>query len=683
MKKTLVIAEKPSVGKDIARVLNAEIKGKGHAEGQSFVITWALGHLIELAEPSFYNKEWQRWALENLPMIPERMKLRVIKNTRGQFNLIRKLLQRDDIGEVIVATDAGREGELVARWILILSGWRGPVKRLWISSVTDTAIKEGFRDLRPSRKYDSLFYAARARAEADWLIGLNVTRALTCKYNSPLNAGRVQTPTLSILLRREKERAEFVPKDFWTIEANTGALFWQMRQPTRIFDESEVGKITDSLNEGKGKVLTVEQKEKTKPHPLLYDLTELQREANKRFGFSAKHTLSLAQSLYERHKVLTYPRTDSRYLTSDMQTTLLPRIESLRFGKYDSIVGDIMTHGIKVGKRVVNDKKVTDHHAIIPTGERFDFEKLTLDEKKLFDLVARRFLAVFFPDKSYISTQAVLEISGRKLYAQGIELKDAGWTKVDMETETDEDARFQNLSQLKQGEELTIEKVSYKKGQTEPPPRYTEATLLGAMENPMRFVKDPELKKTIKNAGLGTPATRAEIIEKLIRNYYVEREGKNLVPTSKAESLLEVVPEELASPALTAKWEKRLARIERGRERAGKFLDDIKENTARIVKDIKESDREYTPRAVPGMKCEVCGGPVMEVQDGRYRKYVCLDRQCGFEKYPDRPGQRDRKKGRKEKSMEKQMMNKFSDNADASTNLGELLKKALEEKKKK
>ncbi len=404
--KSLVLAEKPSVGKDLARVLNCHQKTKGYCEGADYVVTWSLGHLVTLAEPHVYDKKLKEWRMEDLPMLPEKMKLQVIRQTSSQFRTVSNLMKRKDIGELIIATDAGREGELVARWIMKLAGWgKKPFKRLWISSQTDEAIHEGFANLKPGEAYNNLFHSALCRAEADWLIGLNVTRTLTCKFNASLNAGRVQTPTLSMVVNREKEIKNFTPVDYWTITADFGDYFGTWRDKngnSRLFDYAKAKGLVARVEGQTGTIEDVSVKAKSEPPPLAYDLTELQRDANRRYGFSAKKTLSVTQSLYERHKLVTYPRTDSRYITTDMVATLPRRLKSIAVESYAKLVEPLLQEKLSPSKRFVNDSKVSDHHAIIPTEQPPNLQALTGDEKNIYDLIVRRFIAVLYLLRSYL-----------------------------------------------------------------------------------------------------------------------------------------------------------------------------------------------------------------------------------------------------------------------------------------
>jgi DNA topoisomerase-3 len=689
--KSLVLAEKPSVGKDLARVLNCSKKTKGYCEGSNYVVTWALGHLVTLAEPHVYDKKLKEWRMEDLPMLPEKMKLQVIRQTSRQFQTVRNLMKRKDISELIIATDAGREGELVARWIMKLGGWgKRPFKRLWISSQTDEAIREGFANLKTGKVYNNLFNSAVCRAEADWFIGLNVTRALTCKFNASLNAGRVQTPTLSMVVDREKDIKNFTPVDYWTIAADFGDYFGTWRDKGgngRIFDYTKARELATTIEGQTGLIEDVSVKAKAEPPLLAYDLTELQRDANRRYGFSAKKTLSVLQNLYERHKLVTYPRTDSRYITTDMIATLPRRLKSIALGQYAKLVEPLLEKKLSPGKRFVNNSKVSDHHAIIPTEQPPNLQALTGDERSIYDLIVRRFIAVLYPPYRYDQTTVVTIVNNERFFSQGKVMKDIGWrgvtTKVaDDDKADDDELPEQTLSQQKKGEQKQVKSCTIDQSKTKPPARYTEATLLTAMESPGKFIEDEELRESIKAGGLGTPATRAEIIEKLLDNYYLERNGKSLVPTSKAFQLLDLVPSELKSPELTAKWELRLSNIANGQESHKAFMTDIRKNAVELVKVVRESTATYTPDNLTQTKCPMCGNYMLLVHAKKGKKLICSDRRCGYEEFERKGASEFGKRSKKEERMNKRLIKQYSDHASASTNLGDLLKAALDKDKK-
>lgn len=644
--KSLVLAEKPSVAKELARVLGANAKQKSWFEGPRYIVTWALGHLVELAEPEDYNPKYKTWDLEDLPIIPEKMNLKVIRETSHQYKAIAQLCKRSDISELVIATDAGREGELVARWIMELVHWRKPFKRLWISSQTDKAIREGFGKLKPGKEYDRLYASAVCRAEADWLIGLNVTRALTTKYNAQLAAGRVQTPTLAILMEREREIAEFRPIPYWTVTADCGSFtaLWRKddKHDGRLYDKAESEALSSRIGGKPAIVDSMRKTERAEPQPLAYDLTELQRDANKRLGFSAKQTSNVLQQLYEKHKLVTYPRTDSRYLTSDMVSTFKSRLDSIAVGPYASLVKPLLRKPLNVTKRIVDDTKVTDHHAIIPTEQSVQLAALGPEERRLYDLIVRRFIALFYGPNRYDETSLVLRIGDQRFYAKGYVQKEAGWKEVyggagqanasqdeeDDEADVQGDAdtaarkrieahmRSQALPELKVGQQLQARNGRSVAHETKPLAKYTEASLLTRMEK----------------HGLGTPATRADIIEKLLKTDTIERQQQRLVPTGKGKQLIELVADDLRSPELTARWEQELERIAKGHGNPATFLTGIRAQTARFVSQVITSDKAYKPHNLTHTKCPDCGNNMMEVKGKRGKMLVCPDRECGFRK---------------------------------------------------
>lgn len=645
MSKTLVLAEKPSVARDIAKVLKCNQNGNGFITGPKYIVTWALGHLVTLAAPEVYNQKYKSWNLEDLPMLPKKTELVVIKETSKQFGIVRGLLHRDDVSELVIATDAGREGELVARWIIEKAGFKKPIRRLWISSQTDKAINEGFQNLKPSRNYDNLYRSAQSRAEADWLIGLNVTRALTCKYNAQLSAGRVQTPTLAMIVERENEIKRFVPKDFWTIGASLKgfSVLWQDRKTgqTRIFDKIKAEEIVAKISGETGTIIDVSKEAKKELPPLAYDLTELQRDANKKYGYSAKKTLQLMQSLYEHHKLVTYPRTDSRYLTDDIVPTLQERLKSIAVGPYQKSAQVILRAKPNITKRLVDNSKVSDHHAIIPTEQYVDLSSLNNDERHIYDLIVKRFLAVLSQPFEYEQTTIKYEVSGELFTARGRIIKSPGWKSIydgqftDDADEDDpsDDNRHQSLPPVKKGQIEPILQARTINGKTSPPKRFTEATLLSAMEHPGKYMDNKALREVIEGtSGLGTPATRADIIEKLFDSFYVERHGKEIIPTSKGIQLIELVPEKLKSPELTAKWEQQLLLISKGQADATGFVSKMKEQAAKLVGTVISSSHVYKHENMTREKCENCGKFLLEVNGKKGKMLVCQDRECGFRK---------------------------------------------------
>lgn len=639
MAKALVLAEKPSVARDIARVLGAKRSADGFIEGDKYVITWALGHLVTLADPDAYDDKYKAWRLEDLPMLPEKMKLVVIKQTSKQFRTVSKLMGRADIDRLIIATDAGREGELVARWIMMKAHFKKPAFRLWISSQTDRAIKEGFSKLKPAKEYDNLYYSAQARAEADWLVGLNVTRALTCRFNAQLSAGRVQTPTLALIVQREEEILAFKPKDFFTLQAVLKgflATFRDGKNNTRFSDRAFVEGIQKSLTGKNATVSKLEKSAKKQAPPAAYDLTELQRDANKKFGYSAKQTLSLMQSLYEHHKVLTYPRTDSRYITDDIVATIPERLRAIAQGAYQKAAMTLYRKPLCV-KYIVNNAKVTDHHAIIPTEQPANFSKLTFDERNIYDLVVKRFLAVLSEPCEYDEVKVTLDIGQKSFYAKGKSMKKSGWREVYGSSSEDEDEdaeiKSQSLPELREGMTLPVLNTKIVTGKTRPPARYTEATLLSAMENPSKQIEDKKLKAIIETtSGLGTPATRADIIEKLFDNFSIERVGKEIHPTAKGKQLIKIVPPDLKSATLTAQWEQQLQNISRGTASMKKFIGEMREYASELVSTVIASNAQYTHDNMTKEKCPVCGKYLLEVNGKKGKLLVCQDRECGFRK---------------------------------------------------
>lgn len=639
MAKTLVLAEKPSVGRELARVLGCKNGGNGYLEGGEYIVSWALGHLVTLADPDAYDKRYEKWNMQDLPMLPQKMKLVVIPESRRQFQVVSSLMKRGDVGQLIIATDAGREGELVARWIMIKAGWKGPTQRLWISSQTDKAIREGFANLKPADNYDNLFRSAQARSEADWLVGLNVTRALTCKYNAQLSAGRVQTPTLALIVHREQEIRDFVPREFWGITAKLPGFTATWRDAGKnahTFDRTRAETILQKL-QGEDAVLTkVERQKKQTPPPAAYDLTELQRDANKKYAYSAKETLSLMQTMYERHKLLTYPRTDSRYISQDVVATLPERLRSCMVEEYKPLAQELYRNRPLQTKYLVNDAKVTDHHAIIPTEEQPQLYNLSGPERNIYDLVVRRFLAVLMAPYEYEEIKLTMTIGGEVFTARGKRVLNMGWKSAydrsfQLEEETAEEEQEQSLPELREGQRLAVTAVSLKPGKTSPPARYTEATLLSAMEHPAGQVSDKALSKILEEtSGLGTPATRADIIEKLFSTFYVERRGKELVPTSKGIQLIELAPEELRSAELTARWEDQLSAIAKGTAKDGEFVEKMRQYATQLVTQVRQSDKEYRHDNQTRTPCPDCGKFLLRVKGKRGEMLVCPDRECGY-----------------------------------------------------
>ena len=635
--KSLVLAEKPSVARDIARVLKCGKKLNGALEGDKYVVTWALGHLVTLADPEEYDKKYKEWKMEDLPMMPKKMELVVIRQTAKQYQAVKTQLFRKDVSEIIIATDAGREGELVARWILEKARCTKTVKRLWISSVTDKAIREGFAHLRNGKEYEPLYDAAVSRAEADWLVGINATRALTCKYNAQLSCGRVQTPTLAMIAAREEEIRQFKPQEYYGLNLLAGGIrfSWQDGKSgsRRSFSKERIEDLKAKTGKGSLEVTEIEKSGKKTYAPGLYDLTELQRDANKKFGFSAKETLNIMQRLYEHHKVLTYPRTDSRYIGSDIVPTIKERLKACAVGPYRKIAGPLSMKPVKAAKSFVDDKKVSDHHAIIPTEQFVQLDHMTNEERKIYDLVVRRFCSVLYPPFEYEQTTIKGQAAGEIFTAKGKIVKSQGWKEAyDGEWSEEEDEEFQTLKELVKGQHLKIDRADITLGKTQPPAHFNEATLLSAMENPVKYMqtKDAKAAKTLgETGGLGTVATRADIIEKLFNTFLMEKRGSDIFITSKGKQLLELVPEDLKKPELTADWEMRLSRIARGQLKKNFFLKDIREYTQALIGEIKSGEGTFRHDNLTNTKCPVCGKRMLAVNGKNSKMLVCQDRACG------------------------------------------------------
>lgn len=637
MAKSLVLAEKPSVGRDLAKVLKCNQNKGAFIEGDKYIVTWALGHLVGLQNPEDYDNKYKSWNMENLPMLPKEMKLTVLKKTQKQFYEVKKLINRNDVNEIIIATDAGREGELVARWTILLGGgMKKPMKRLWISSQTDKAILDGFRNLKDGREYENLYKAAVCRAEADWIVGLNVTRALTCKHNAQLSAGRVQSPTLAMIVQRDEEIKNFKPKTFYTIEGKSKNfnLTWVNKDNnSRIFEEDFANKVVSKTSGKTGEIVKVTENKKKKYPDALYDLTELQRDANKFFNYSAKETLNIMQRLYENHKILTYPRTDSRYITRDVALTLKDRVKAVSFGDYTSFTQEILKGNIDIKRSFVNDAKVSDHHAIIPTEQRVMLSNLSFDERRVYELVVKRFLSVMLNPFEYLETTIEAKVEGERFVAKGKVVIEKGFRRLyeSVKEDSDEEIKDQELPKVNEGDKLPLDKVNLKKGQTKPPARFNEGTLLSAMENPQKYISvDKESAKTLnETGGLGTVATRADIIEKLFNSFVIEKKGKDIYPTSKGMQLIKLVPTELKSPLLTAKWESDLDNIAKGKLKQEQFTKEMREYAVSLVNEVKQVESKFHHDNQTGKKCPDCGKYLLEVKNKNGRMLVCQDRECG------------------------------------------------------
>lgn len=659
--KSLIIAEKPSVARDIARVLGCKKSQNGIIEGDKYIVTWGLGHLVTLADPEDYDPKYKEWKMEDLPLMPEPFKLEVIKQTGKQYTIVKNQIHRNDVRDIIIATDAGREGELVARLILKKAGNKKPVRRLWISSVTDKAIREGFAKLKDGREYDNLYDAAMCRAEADWLVGINATRALTCKYNAQLSCGRVQTPTLAIIARREEDIRNFVPKPYYGIGVRLGKppLTFTWRDTAsgsyRSFDKGRVEELIKKMGGAEtGTVAEVKRTPKRIYAPQLYDLTELQREANRRFDFSAKDTLNIMQRLYENHKVLTYPRTDSRYLSSDIVPSIRERLEACAVGPYRKLAGKLANQKIVAKPSFVDDKKVSDHHAIIPTEQFVQLDHMTAEERKIYDLVVRRFLAVLYPPFEFEQTEVTVSLAGETLAAKGKIVKSLGWKEIyddqdgEYTGEEEEDGisdrdgirsgdgagrlKEQTLPELTKGQKISGFTVVMTEGKTKPPSPFNEATLLSAMENPVAYMetKDRNMAKTLgESGGLGTVATRADIIEKLFSSFLLEKRGKEIYLTSKAKQLLTLVPEDLKKPDLTADWEGKLSRIAQGKLKRSVFMSGIRGYSTELIGQIRKGEGSFRHDNLTNTKCPACGKRMLAVKGKNSEMLVCQDRECG------------------------------------------------------
>ncbi len=586
---TLVVAEKPSVARDIARVLGAKGRGEGCITGETWCVTWAVGHLVTLMEPEELDVRYKKWRAEDLPILPEQMKLKVLPKTRSQFAVIKKLMASKDIADIVCATDAGREGELIFRYIYQMAGCKKPVRRLWISSMTDEAIREGFSAMKPASAYDALYDSARCRAEADWLVGMNASRAFTLRYGALLSVGRVQTPTLQMLVRRRQEIAAFVPQDYWLVQADfgdyKGTWFDPAKQENekRIASQTQADAIAARVAGQAARVAEATREAKRELPPQLFDLTTLQREANQLYGFTAQRTLSLAQSLYEQHKLITYPRTDSRYLPRDMIGRAKQTLDKL-CAPYDGWAKAALDMP-PVFPRVFNDAKVSDHHAILPTPKTAALDKLPLDARKLYDMIARRLIAQFYPAHVYDALRVVTEVGQDRFGSTGRAVTEAGWKAVyaDLKGKKD-DAEAQPLPALGKGDARTVLSAKTQQEQTKPPAPYTDASLLYAMEHAGREVADEQLREQMQSHGLGTPATRAAIIERLITVGYAQRQGKALVATDKGEQLITVAPSDITSPETTGRWEKGLADIAAGSAQPERFLEGIRRLSAHLVR---------------------------------------------------------------------------------------------------
>ena len=616
--KSVVLCEKPSVARDIARNLGAKNNKNGCLEGDKYIVTWALGHLVTLQTPDKY-KEFSNVSLENLPMIPKYMKTEIIKKTFKQYKIIETAVNRKDVNEVIIATDAGREGELVARYILEKANCKKKVKRLWISSVTDKAIKDGFKNLKAGDDYLGLYYSGVARANADWLVGINASRALTLKYNASLNCGRVQTPTLQMVYEREEKIKNFVPRDYYTFEAVVDGIRFNCGESEYNFTKAE-----KFVSDNKNKTINfdkVEVKIKTSIPKPLYNLTDIQQAASALFGLSPKQTLNIIQRLYESHKVLTYPRTDSRYLTTDMKNTLADRLRAIG-GDYKEITAKLLREKDFNTKRIINNSKVSDHHAIIPTEQKPNYMSLSDTELKIYNLVVTRFLENLLPDYKYEETSYSFKLDNKVFTAKSTKVIQLGFKELSRSEIEDKKISFST-------KEFSLDSLQYNKKQTTPPSYYTEGSLIYAMENPFEFVDDDNERKILKQTnGIGTVATRADILEKLFTNDYLVLDNGRIKTTNKAKQLLNLVPKNLKSPSLTATWEKQLDNIAKNKLSKDKFLKDIKDYTRECILEIKDSQDKFKHDNISGKKCEECGSYMLEVDKKGTKMLKCSSPTC-------------------------------------------------------
>lgn len=595
MGKILVVAEKPSVARDYGRVLKCPKKGNGYLEGENYVITWAIGHLVSLAEPHHYDKRFKTWRQEDLPIQPSPMKLRVDRSKSSQFNTIKKFMKDPNIDYIICGTDSGREGELIFRYIYDHAGCKKEVKRLWISSMTDEAISAGFEQMKDMAQYDGLYASAKCRSEADWLVGMNGSRSFSIQYSSLLSIGRVQTPTLAIIAKRYLEIENFKPEDYYELEADFGVykgMWINGKKSSKIKDYDKATELMQKIHKQIGEVESCKKQEKKTPPPLPYDLTELQREANKRFGYSANKTLQIAQNLYEKLKLITYPRTDSRYITKDLKGIFIKRVQRLNIEPYKPFVERIQDFSIK--RKIVNDAKVTDHHAIIITDRQPDVRRLSNEDFNIYNLIVVRMLELFYPNYVEEKTDILTRVNGEAFITKGKRIVDKGYVVLAESLLKQKNKKEELLPEVHKGDQYPVENSKILKKKTKPPKLYTEATLLSAMEQAGRFVEDEALKEKLKESGLGTPATRASVIERLIRVDYITRKGKNLIPTEKGLNLIRVVPEELKSPEMTGKWERGLHRIQEGTMDPQRFMQSINRYVYYIVNFAREQKENVT-----------------------------------------------------------------------------------------
>ena len=658
MGKIVVVAEKPSVGRDIARVIGCRTSGDGCLIGDQYIVTWAVGHLVTLMEPDEMDERLKKWTFDTLPILPEEIPLKVISATKSQYSKVKKLICDKETDSLICATDAGREGELIFRYIYEKSGCKKPFDRLWISSMTDEAIREGFRQIRPGSDYDGLYESARCRSKADWLVGMNASRAFTLKYNALLSVGRVQTPTLAILVKRRKEIENFKPEGFCTVTADFGDYkgIWfseQLDPDTHLKTKAEADAIAAAVKGKEGRVVQAETVRKHELPPQLYDLTSLQRDANRMLGFTADKTLKTAQSLYETHKALTYPRTDSRYLPPDMIPRVVQTMKMLPEGYRKFVPGALRDGKLPVSKRTIDASKVTDHHAIIPTAKKADTSKFNEDERRLYDMVARRLLAAFYPACDYDATKIITQVGEHPFRTNGKVIVVNGWhdvpplenppkTRKKAKPEEEEEGP---LPPLNEGDTRMVRDAAVKEDKTKPPAPHTDASLLAAMETAGKELDDEELVRQMKGSGIGTPATRAAIIERLLKVGYAARKGKTLQATDKGVLLIDIMPAEIASPEMTGRWELALHDITDGKQDAGRFMDGIRRMSSFLVDYARNASAAvnfpaderrkrtagtgrsggFTASVLEGTTCPVCGKGKMQETP---RAFSCTEASC-------------------------------------------------------
>lgn len=629
--KSLIIAEKPSVGRDIANTLNINEKRNGYFENNKYIVTWALGHLVTNATPEQYDNNYKEWKLNDLPIIPNKMKTVVISKTKKQFSTVQALINNNKVKDIIIATDAGREGELVARLILDKAHNKKPIQRLWISSVTNKAIKDGFNKLKDGKQFNNLYYAALARSEADWIVGINATRALTTKYDAQLSLGRVQTPTIQLVQLRQNEINQFKPQTYYTMNLTAGGLTFQSIKPQSTHEKKVFEDIKKAIEGQEGVIQSITKSHKKSYPQQLFSLTDLQQEAYKRYHLGPKETLNTLQALYERHKIVTYPRTDSNYLTDDMVDTLKDRLRAIMATSLKDIAKTQMNQSFSVKQRFINNGKVSDHHAIIPTEVRPDMSQLSQRETKVYMMIAQRYLENLMPPHEYEAISIDLK-GGDNIFA----FKDKVTTKLGYKAIFDhQDKVNEHIAHLEKDAKLKVSRVNIEQHETTPPAYFNEGTLLKAMESPQKFFKldDKKHNETLKETGgIGTVATRADIIEKLFNMNAIESRDGKIKVTSKGKQILELAPQKLTSPLLTAEWEEKLSLIEKGQYNPKQFIAEMKQFTNNVVNEIKESEQNYKHDNLTTTECPTCGKFMIKVKTKNGQMLVCQDPTCKTKK---------------------------------------------------